>query len=122
MRIRRMRKNKAKTGKSHAIRLYVDHCGFRAFCAFLFFLRCFLPGGTAVMLIAELPPNIYDKRRSAQKMNKGYMSFSADHRLCARGGFRFIGRRFRPPFAAIFSGAGLRFRQRVVPLQGRWRS
>ena len=70
MRIRRKRKNKAKTGKSHAIRLYVDHCGFRAFCAFLFFLRCFLPGGTAVMLIAELPPNIYDKRRSAQKMNK----------------------------------------------------
>ena len=89
----------------------------------LFYSFCdVLPGGTAVMLIAELPPNIYDKRRSAQKMNKEYISFSADHRLRARGGLSFIGRRFRPPFAAIFSGAGLRFRQRVVPLQGRWRS
>lgn len=92
------------------------------FVLFYSFCDVFCPGGTAVMLIAELPPNIYDKRRSAQKTNKGYISFSPDHRLCARGGLRFIGRRFRPPFAAIFSGAGLRFRQRVVPLQGRWRS
>lgn len=92
------------------------------FVLFYSFCDVFCRGGTAVMLIAELPPNIYDKRRSAQKTNKGYISFSTDHRLCARGGLRFIGRRFRPPFAAIFSGAGLRFRQRVVPLQGRWRS
>jgi len=58
--------------------------------AFLFVALIAMSAGTAVMLIAELPPNIYDKRRSAQKMNKGYISFSADHRLRARGGLQGI--------------------------------